>query len=235
MNEAVQVHRLHQRKNLKEIVYDVLRSRILMGDLKPGEKLSIDDLLHEFKTSRSPLKEAIAQLQVEGLVDVHPQSGSFVTAPDARQISENFAVRKCLELCALDSLVADMSPEQEAELNVWRQGPSEEVAANIKSIKAYDLDFHRFIIAASQNQELVRIYDVLSTKIMLVIANPTGHLAEAGWRAQHVPTIEAVLDRDLKAARQALAAHLDEACERLVSAYHKDNRSERLRSKKDPG
>lgn len=218
MAGAVNLDQIHKRKHLKEMIYEVLRARILTGELKPGEKLLIESLSVELRTSRSPLKEAINQLHTEGLVDVLPQNGTFVAKADAQQIAENFAVRNCMEQFAIEILVRDLSAAQEQELRVWLRGPSTEIAANTTAMKAFDLDFHRHIVAASKNRELCRIYNVLSSKIMLVMSSPTRPIRDAPWLEQHRPIIESILDRDLDRAKEALREHLEEACDKLTRA-----------------
>ncbi|MBN8638206.1 MAG: GntR family transcriptional regulator, partial [Anaerolineae bacterium] len=69
--------------NLNDVVYHLLRERILTRGFVPGERLDLDDLATRLQISRTPLKDALNRLTVEGLIEIQPRRGTFVTKPDA--------------------------------------------------------------------------------------------------------------------------------------------------------
>lgn len=84
--------------NLNEIVYQVLRERILNRTFVPGERLDLDDLASRLQISRTPLKDALNRLTVEGLVEIQARRGTFVTKPDAQKLDEAYKIRSAYEL-----------------------------------------------------------------------------------------------------------------------------------------
>jgi DNA-binding GntR family transcriptional regulator len=78
-------------------VIDDMRRRIIKGDIEPGAPLSELALAEEFGVSRTPVREALKQLQTEGLVEIRPRVGTFVTTPSRREITELFEMKELLE------------------------------------------------------------------------------------------------------------------------------------------
>lgn len=74
-----------------------MRRRIIKGDIEPGAPLSELALTEEFGVSRTPVREALKQLQTEGLVEIRPRVGTFVTTPSRREIMELFEMKELLE------------------------------------------------------------------------------------------------------------------------------------------
>src|SRR5687768_18315906 len=74
-----------------------MRRRIIRGDIQPGEPLSELALAEEFGVSRTPVREALKQLQTEGLIEIRPRVGTFVTTPSRREITELFEMKELLE------------------------------------------------------------------------------------------------------------------------------------------
>ncbi|HET7304934.1 MAG TPA: GntR family transcriptional regulator, partial [Segeticoccus sp.] len=78
-------------------VIEAMRERIISGELEPGTSLSEIALAEAFGVSRTPVREALKQLQTEGLVEIRPRVGTFVTAPSRREINELFEMKALLE------------------------------------------------------------------------------------------------------------------------------------------
>jgi len=79
MDKLITVGDFHNRKSLKDMVYQIIRQRILDGQYQPGDQLSIDKLIKELKISRTPVKEAFNQLRTEGLIEIISQRGTYIT------------------------------------------------------------------------------------------------------------------------------------------------------------
>src|ERR1700754_4253911 len=78
-------------------VRDLLEEAILEGELQPGERLRAEALAQRFGTSRTPVREALLQLEAQGLVDVEPNRGAVVRAFDADDLRDLYEVRALLE------------------------------------------------------------------------------------------------------------------------------------------
>lgn len=84
--------------NLNDVVYKTLRKAILQYDFEPGERLDLSDLENRLQVSRTPLKNAMTRLEVEGLVQVQARRGTFVTQISAAKLTEDYKIRSAYEL-----------------------------------------------------------------------------------------------------------------------------------------
>ncbi len=83
---------------LNDVVYELLRERILRYDFTPGQRLDLPELEAMLQVSRTPLKNALTRLEVEGLVEVQPRRGTFVAALNTEKLDEAFKIRSAFEL-----------------------------------------------------------------------------------------------------------------------------------------
>src|SRR3954468_1083256 len=93
-----------------------LRDRILTGRLRPGARLDLDDIAQQFRTSRTPVREALLELSYEGLVAVTPRSGITVVGITPDDAVDNFAVLAALSGKAAEWATARITPHQLVEL-----------------------------------------------------------------------------------------------------------------------
>jgi GntR family transcriptional regulator, rspAB operon transcriptional repressor len=100
--------------NLNDVVYELLRERILRYDFAPGQRLDLTDLETSLKISRTPLKNALTRLEAEGLVEVQPRRGTFVAPLNATIIDENYKIRSAFELYVALCLFKYLSPDDYA-------------------------------------------------------------------------------------------------------------------------
>jgi DNA-binding GntR family transcriptional regulator len=81
----------------KDRVYQALKNDILTNLLRPGDPVPVEKYVRELRVSRTPVREAASQLQREGLIDIHPRLGTFVSYLDLRNIRDMYCVRRLLE------------------------------------------------------------------------------------------------------------------------------------------
>src|SRR5262249_13718985 len=153
----------------KQHTYEVIRAKILSGDLKPGTRLSDDLLARELGISRSPVREAISQLASEGMVDYRPRTGAYVKAPDRCELEELYELREPLERFAAKRAAARINPEGITELQrlctamrafiaECRALPSQTATAELtQQFHANDLAFHAVILDAAGNSRLKKL------------------------------------------------------------------------------
>ncbi|MBE0409060.1 MAG: GntR family transcriptional regulator [Anaerolineales bacterium] len=180
-----------------------LRRTIIRGYFKPGEKIDILKLAEHYKSSITPVRDALRMLSQEGLVTIKPRSGYFVSQITVRQLCDLFEVREILEAAAIQRAAKRITLEQIEQLNHDYTGYVDEF---------YDryIDenrrFHCLIAKASGNQELEqmlgRVHDQLARFIFLVFLH-----TDKTQEQTHARIIEALRERD---AETALEAMLDE-------------------------
>lgn len=153
--------------NVQTMVADGIRSRIIRGELELGTSLSEAALANEFGVSRTPVREALKQLETEGLVQIRPRVGTFVTVPSRGEIIELFQMKELLEGAAARLLALRGTEAPEFALlkrNIQRSDAA--LAAN--DVKAYiDLvgEFHELIVEGAGNSKLQAHYRTLVNQL----------------------------------------------------------------------
>ncbi|MCE0537544.1 GntR family transcriptional regulator [Kineosporia rhizophila] len=192
----------------RQAVYESLRRRILGLELPPGTALSENDLATEMGISRTPVRESMILLSEEGLVQVFPKVGTFVSRVDAARVADAQFLREAVELAALE----DVPDEPDAELvALLRENLGRQQAAGIEREEFFRLDeeFHHLLLRLSGHGNSWST--VASAKGHLDRARRLG-LDEVGspkpFIDQHADVLEAVLSGNTEAARTTLRHHL---------------------------
>ncbi len=130
-------------------VRDELQHAILEGVLRPGERLRAEALAQRFGTSRTPVREALLQLEAQGLVDVEPNRGAVVRAFDAADLLDLYALRALLEPAAAARAATRMDRQDVEQLQqlVDDDAPPERQMASNEQ-------FHRIIVEAARSPRL---------------------------------------------------------------------------------
>ncbi len=193
-----------------ERVHHELRRRIRELELKPGSRLHKNEIALEFGVSRAPVSEAIAWLAEEGLVDVFPQSGSFVSPIRPEDIREALLIRTGLEVEAVRRVTqtADADLLQRLEDNLEAQTAA--VGANdMPLLDELDEKFHAIIIAAIESPRAQRLLD--SARALL--DRPRFHALPEGGRPkatvqEHRRIADAIRTGDVELAAAAMRVHI---------------------------
>lgn len=193
-----------------ERVYQDLRRRIRELEMQPGSQLRKNDIADEYGVSRGPVNEAIARLAAEGLVDVFPQSGSFVAPLRLEDVRASLLIRTGLEVEAIRRVtpIADDSLIEDLEKNL------EEQAAALKKgnmVRMHDLDeaFHATIMRAVKLPGAERLLD----RARAILDRPRFHALPGKGRPkatyiEHARIVDAIRTRDAELAGAAMRVHL---------------------------
>lgn len=190
--------------------YSLLREAIVALRLPPGEKLSDLELAEELQISRTPVREALLRLSDEGLVDVRPQAGTFVSLISVAAVREAQFVREALETAALKAAGTRLTDAELAGLNANVAAQREAAAANDRE-RFYELDeaFHRSLIEASAFPGVARVTDRSRAHLNRVrrLSLPMPEVID-GLVAQHAEIVDSLGKRDLDRAETVLRRHL---------------------------
>jgi DNA-binding GntR family transcriptional regulator len=132
-------------------VRDELQQAILEGVLAPGERLRAEALAQRFGTSRTPIREALLQLEAQGLVEVEPNRGAVVKTFDRDDLLDLYGVRALLEPAAAARAATRIT---EADIERLQQLCERAEHASVDAQIAYNEDFHRIIVEAAQSPRL---------------------------------------------------------------------------------
>ena len=143
-----------------------LRAAIVNGDFSLGQLLSEGALAERLSVSKTPVREALARLRVEGLVTIVPKKGAFVFTLSARQVRELSDLRYALEAAALGHAVQNDPKRLAARLSqIVGQMARARKAKDRRRYLALDTEFHDAIFAACNNQMMVEAYGLILGRV----------------------------------------------------------------------
>jgi DNA-binding GntR family transcriptional regulator len=217
--KAAELRPLHQSSLVQE-VYEILHQRIVLGQLRPGERLEVARLAQALKVSTMPVKQAIARLEVEGYVEVSPRRGTFVAQLSLEDLLEALDVRLALDLFVAERMVDALSEADLAEMRAAHERmlalSSHPGEADYYLRQALDRQFHLVPAAALNNKRMLQLREQQHTHAQLATAQ--GSFVR--WKRadeDHATILAAWERRDLAALRQALVTHAAHARETLTA------------------
>ena len=198
-------------KTRTEFVVDAIREKILKGEVKAGQPLRQAALAEELDVSRIPVREALLQLEAEGLVKFQAHKGAIVTELDAAHVDELFELRALLEADLLARSIPNMQSsdydEAESLLAKLDDALTHEDSANIWA--DLNTDFHTFLYQAAgrpQTLDLVNILNKNSDRYIRMHLLLAGGIKKAG--GEHKQLINYCRAGDIANACQLLKQHI---------------------------
>lgn len=204
--------------SLSELAYREIEGMILTRELTPGERLNDSLLAKRFGISRGPVREAVRRLAAAGLVEVFQNKGSFVRVIDVEDALEIYDIRAALERAGVMAAARNMTPTTLVRL---RQCADLMDACERESDRegyfSANLDFHRIIHKAADNQRLLQLYEHYSRELQLFrhVTLITTGIHESN--REHHLIVEALESGDAKQAADAMEAHVLQAKARVVA------------------
>lgn len=203
-------------KPLRDVVFETLRGSIITQVLKPGERLMEIQLADEMGVSRTPVREAIRKLELEGLVVMVPRKGAYVAGVSMKDIHEVYEVRSALEMLAV-TLAAERITEEELdalERQVLRESEEEDKPnkGDLDSIIYIDSSFHDIIYQAAHNQRLVQFINILQEQLQRFRAASLSTPGRSKTALEeHKKIVEALSERNGELAAQLAREHIENA------------------------
>ncbi len=197
-------------KPLREIVFETLREAILSGKLEPGERLMEIQLAEEMGVSRTPVREAIRKLELEGFVVMIPRKGAYVAGISHKDVTDVFEVRAALEALAA-GLAAERATDEEIEkLDRSLLAYSEQTnKQDIDGIVESDTGFHELLYKCSRNERLQSMITLLREIIQRV---RTVSLSQPGRSKdaveEHRQIVDAIAERNVELAQHLAREHI---------------------------
>ncbi|MBR5315667.1 MAG: GntR family transcriptional regulator [Firmicutes bacterium] len=215
-------HNFTSSFSLTDEIVDIIRERILKGEYKIGEKIKENRIATELKVSRTPIREAFKQLENEGLIDYIPNRGCFAKGFTRQDIEDIYAVRKSLEILAVEWAVTRINQEQIASLQE-QSDLMEFYTARKDSKKVLEVNqsFHDVIYNATGSRfmaQVLRSYKEYIEQTRKVIFYEQDYLEEIF--IEHKRILDAIIDRDVEKAKLAMADHLDGSQRRAKFLYN---------------
>ncbi len=196
---------------LRDVVFNTLRKAILTGELKPGERLMEIHLANRLGVSRTPIREAIRKLELEGLVIMIPRRGAEVAQITEKSLKDVLEVRRALDALCVE-LACDRIDE-EATQQLKKACEEFERATETKdatTIAKADVELHDIIVRATGNQRLIQLINNLSEQMYryrfeyIKDENRHDNLID-----EHRMIYESIVKRDKEGAARAAKIHID--------------------------
>ncbi len=196
-------------KSKAQAVYELLRARILDGEVEPGQALSFDGLARELGVSKIPIREAVKRLEAERLVEVVLHVGARVAPISVEQAEHVYPIRRALNELATRLAAERITSQELARLDeLQAQMEAAARARDTRAIEPLNRQFHNTIARASGNPELAELYRDLMARYSRF---------RAGLWLTHARAAEVM--REHRAIVEALRAHDPDAAVRVTREH----------------
>ena len=216
-----------KRRTVVELTAEALRERILSGDYPEGTPLRQDALAAELGVSRIPVREALRQLEVEGLVTFSPHVGAIVSTLSLDDITELFELRALLETELLKRALPNLTPEimdrADAVLDAYDAALDQ---GDVAAWGELNWEFHSTLLAAAGRPLTLNVLSMLHnqsdryTRLQLKLTH-----GEDRARHEHRAIAEAARAGNTKLATQLLRSHVEDAGHALIKFLREHRRS----------
>ncbi len=208
---------MNSSKSKKAIVYENLKKRIINHQLKPGEPLNESVLTKELGISKTPIREALQQLEKEGFIENIPGKGSFVSRISIQDIREIFEIREILECEVVKRAAMKSNPDKIEGIRKKFETESNGDKNSRDQFKAGDR-IHTFIFESFGNKRLLEYYKRLQEHIIrmrLYFFNQLHQERSGQSFKEHLEIMDALIAQDPPRAEKAMRDHLRNSTEYL--------------------
>jgi DNA-binding GntR family transcriptional regulator len=218
--------KLDNYKPLRELVFESLREAIIGVKLAPGERLMEIQMAEEMGVSRTPVREAIRKLELEGLVLMIPRKGAYVAGLSLKDIADVFEIRGALEGLAAELAAERITDGELEELERYLVKISEESeTGDLNKVVETDTDFHSLIYSASRNHRLFQIISNLREQIQRFRTTSLSYPGRMKVAVEeHRKIVEAISVRDGELARKLAQEHIENAESSMMSMVQRDQK-----------
>ena len=197
-------------KSLTELVTENLRERIVNGEFELGEQLSEARIAKNLEVSRTPVREAINRLEMEGLLVIEPQRGSFVFNLEPEELAKLCDARVCLETAAMTAALQTNPQALHSALTdcVSKMKAAREEGDDAEYL-SQDTVFHQSLFNCADNRFLNDAYQTIALK-MAALRSRLGHHPDhmAKSYREHIELVDCVEKGDLAKALSILKLHI---------------------------
>lgn len=225
MDEQFQVD-MDEFLPLRDVVFNTLRKAILTGQLKPGERLMEVHLADRLGVSRTPIREAIRKLELEGLVIMIPRRGAEVAQITEKSLNDVLEVRRALDVLSVELACERITEEEIAVLKKACDDFERATKGKDASVIARaDVALHDIIVQAAGNQRLQQLVNNLSEQMyryrFVYIRDESQHEKLV---AEHKEIYESILSRDKERASRSAKLHIDNQEKSIIRQIRLENR-----------
>lgn len=192
-------------------VLSSLRKYVLNGELKPGDQLIEATIANQMQVSRGPVRDALKQLENEGLVVNIPRKGTFVRKLNKEDFKQIYELRAYLESLAVKLAIEklDENPELISFLTkVVKQMGEVAKEEDIAQIADFDLEFHRAICESSKNHYLIEAWMRIRSLIRLCLITDLAYKNYLKTEQDHNMIIDAIMGKNINLGEERIKSHI---------------------------
>lgn len=202
---------LDNYKPLRDVVFENLRTAILEGNLKAGQRLMEVQLAEQLGVSRTPIREAIRKLELEGLVVMLPRKGAYVANMSFKDLIDVLEIRASLE-----GLAASLSTERRREEDivelerVAKEFEASVREADIDKVLKKDVEFHEKIFSMANNKKLYQLITSLWEQVhRFRVTYVSNYNASLSLVEEHNRILGAIKSGDCELAKKYATEHIE--------------------------
>jgi DNA-binding GntR family transcriptional regulator len=215
--------------NIGDVIYQMLRERILRYDFAPGERLDLNEIEASLKVSRTPLKDALKRLEAEGLVEIQARRGTFVTGISAETLDEAYKIRSAYELYVALCLFKYLTPGDMLFFRQLRQqmGDLAESTTHdnwqavMQTYLVYDQQLHERFVARGGTPKMLQLFQ--QTNVHQQVARVLHCYCRDDFEAvhfEHEQIFDALESRSPDELNTSLLNHLENSRMRVLKNLH---------------
>lgn len=211
------------QRALRNEVYDALRKALVTGVLQSGQRVNEAKIARQMQISRAPIREAIRQLEQEGLLVSVPRRGTFVVSLSEADVAEVYTLRADIESRAVRRALPLLTPQHfEALEQLLEQMRRAAAESSLPELLAADIEFHRTIVETTNWPRLLRIWESLHPQTLtLYTVSTLTDWTPHDHAQRHDPLLTALRSGDEDVAANAMRDHILEVCAQVIRRISK--------------
>lgn len=201
--------RFLQKNNISEDIVVYIKQQIISGELNPGDKIVETKLARELGISQTPVREALRQLQGEGVVIIVPNKGPQVCGLTMQDVFEIYSIRSMLEGLAFRQATQNATDEEIRQVEAIYEGMLEKLNdETVDNLLADSSRLHQLIVDLSRHSRIILMYKSISFQIALINRILGTSSTKQKEIDQHVELVQAMKRRDPAYAEQTIRQHI---------------------------
>lgn len=210
MNNLAKIN-LDNYKPLRDVVFENLRGAILEGKLKSGQRLMEVQLAEQLGVSRTPIREAIRKLELEGLVLMLPRKGAYVADMSFKDLIDVLEIRATLE-----GLAASLASERRRDEDIKgleklaKEFEDSVKNGDIESVLKKDIEFHEYIFSLANNNKLYQLINSIWEQVhRFRVMYVSDYEASLSLVDEHNKILQAIKDGNCELAKKYATDHIE--------------------------
>jgi len=214
----VTLPKITNNKLLRDRIYQLLKKYIIEGELQEGAKITEAEISKQIGVSKTPVREAISRLVIEGLITLHPNKRMTITKISAKDVIEVYQLRKVLCSLAAELLADKITDDEIKELNkIFEEMEIFAEKGDVVKYSKYADNFHSFMTSLSGNKRLENINKNLHEQVYIYrikSLSVEGRMKKS--LNEHKKILEALTKRDSEKAKKKCQEHINNALNNIL-------------------